>query len=176
METSRIRKLLAKYYDGQTSEEEESELARLFASGDVPDDMAEERLFFVHLHGSNDTSGVPYGFEERLEDMVDRLAEADSAGRSAVVPLRRRLKIVAGIAASVLFVASLGFGLLNRVDNMHKPSVDDRIALAQAQEAILKFSMTLNKGLNSMEAAGRETKAIGERMDKCLEMTKIPTK
>ena len=50
METSRIRKLLAKYYDGQTSEEEESELARLFASGDVPDDMAEERLFFVHLH------------------------------------------------------------------------------------------------------------------------------
>lgn len=176
METSRIRKLLAKYYDGQTSEEEECELARLFASGDVPDDMAEERLFFVHLHGSNDTSGVPYGFEERLEDMVDRLAEADGAGRSAVVPLRRRLKIVAGIAASVLFVASLGFGLLNRVDNMHTPSVDDRIALAQAQEAILKFSMTLNKGLNSMEAAGRETKAIGERMDKCLEMTKIPTK
>ena len=168
METSRIRKLLAKYYDGQTSEEEERELARLFASGDVPDDMAEERLFFVHLHGSNDTSGVPYGFEERLEDMVDRLAEADGAGRSAVVPLRRRLKIVAGIAASVL--------LLNRVDNMHTPSVDDRIALAQAQEAILKFSMTLNKGLNSMEAAGRETKAIGERMDKCLEMTKIPTK
>ena len=108
--------------------------------------------------------------------MVDRLAEADGAGRSAVVPLRRRLKIVAGIAASVLFVASLGFGLLNRVDNMHTPSVDDRIALAQAQEAILKFSMTLNKGLNSMEAAGRETKAIGERMDKCLEMTKIPTK
>lgn len=176
METSRIRKLLAKYYDGQTSEEEESELARLFASGYVSDDMAEERLFFVHLHGSNDTSGVPYGFEERLEDMVDRLAEADGAGRSAVVPLRRRLKIVAGIAASVLFVASLGFGLLNRVDNMHTPSVDDRIALAQAQEAILKFSMTLNKGLNSMEAAGRETKEIGERMDKCLEMTKIPTK
>ena len=176
METSRIRKLLAKYYDGQTSEEEESELARLFASGDVPDDMAEERLFFVHLHGSNDTSGVPYGFEERLEDMVDRLAEADGAGRSAVVPLRRRLKIVAGIAASGLFVASRGFGLLNRVDNMHTPSVDDRIALAQAQEAILKFSMTLNKGLNSMEAAGRETKEIGERMDKCLEMTKIPTK
>ena len=139
METSRIRKLLARYYDGQTSEEEESELARLFASGDVPDDMAEERLFFVHLHGSNDTSGVPYGFEERLEDMVDCLAEADGAGRSAVVPLRRRLKIVAGIAASVLFVASLGFGLLNRVDNMHTPSVDDRIALAQAQEAILKF-------------------------------------
>lgn len=175
METSRIGKLLAKYYDGQTTEEEELELERYFASGDVPAGMEDERLFFMHLHGGNAGRGVPEGFDRRLETMIDGLASADTyRSRNAVTP-RYRLRAVAGIAASVLLVASLGFGLLDRASREPTVTADDRAALAQAQEAILKFSTTLNKGLVSMEQAGRETRAIGERMNKCLKMTKIPS-
>lgn len=173
MEPSEIKRLLSKYYDGLTSEEEERTLERFFRNEDVPAELKDEQAFFTRLHSLNATAGVPEGFDERLDRLIDGLAAGESRPVAKTVPLRRRLRYVAGIAASVMLVASVGFGLINRADSADIVHADDRIALAQAQQAILDFSLTLNKGLDQMETASRETAAISEKINKSFVKAKI---
>lgn len=173
MESSEIKRLLSKYYDGLTSEEEERTLECFFRSEDVPAELKDEQEFFTRLHSLNATAGVPEGFDRRLGEMIDGLAADVSDRPAAVVPLRRMLRHVAGIAAGVLLVASVGFGLISRADRTGMAGQDDQVVIAQAQQAILDFSLTLNKGLDQMETASLETAAIGEKINKSFVKAKI---
>lgn len=69
MNANEIRKLLDRYYDGQTTEAEEEELKRFFDGNGVPAEMAEEQAFFKRLQ--TPVPPVPEGLEQRISRQID---------------------------------------------------------------------------------------------------------
>ena len=64
MNANEIRKLLDRYYDGQTTEAEEEELKRFFDGNGVPAEMAEEQALFKRLQ--TPVPPVREGLEQRF--------------------------------------------------------------------------------------------------------------
>lgn len=169
MATNEIKELLARYYDGLTTEEEEARLAQLLDDGDAPGSLKAEQRFFTALHAVRSTGEKPEGLDRRLEAQIDRWSgEADGTARHPTLRPAMRLRQACGIAASVLAVATLGTYLHGRTSI----TPDEQAALAQARTALVEFSATLNKGFDQMEAAQEKTAELNRKLSKCMEMTK----
>lgn len=150
MATNEIKELLARYYDGLTTEEEEARLAQLLDDNGVPGSLKAEQRFFTALHAVRSTGEKPDALDRRLEAQIDQWSgEADCTARRPTLRLAMRLRQACGIAASVLAVAMLGTYLHGRTSI----TPDEQAALAQARTALVEFSATLNKGFDQMAAA-----------------------
>lgn len=168
MATKDIEKLLERYYDGLTSEEEEARIAGFFRDGDVPDSLKAEQDFFMTLHGCK-TTPLAERLDRKLGTQIDAWSKkADSTGRHTARRITMKLRHACGIAASILVVASFGAYLHNRTSI----TPEEQAALAQAQMAIVKFSATLNKGLDQMAYAQQKTEDLNRKINKCMELSK----
>ena len=161
METNDIKRLLARYYDGLTSEEEETMLFDALNSGDIPGELKVESEFFTALHSVNAAAQQPVALGQRLEAMLDR--------QQAVVlrkPKRTaaRLCRICSMAASIAAVVVLGAYLHSRT----AVTPQEEATLAQAQTALVKFSSALNEGLGQMENASEKAQDISESINKCI--------
>lgn len=164
MATKDIEKLLERYYDGLTSEGEEARIAGFFTDGDVPDSLKAEQDFFMALHAGKAAGRL----DSRLNAQIDAWSKkSGGAGRHTARRIKMKLRHVCGIAASVLVVASLGMYLHNRTSI----TPEEQAALAQAQMAIVKFSATLNKGLDQMAYAQQKTEDLSRKINKCMELS-----
>ena len=95
-----IDELLNRYFEGETSSEEERELRAFFTSGNVPDRLAVYTPMFAYL-------------EE--ESRKERQLDAEKVEEKKTFTLRSVLYLVSGIAASFLLLLGLNH-LLNPVD------------------------------------------------------------
>ena len=173
MATHEIKELLARYYDGLTTEEEEARLAQLLDDGDAPGSLKAEQRFFTAMHAVRSTGEKPDGLDRRLEAQIDKWSgKADGTARRPTLRPAMRLRQACGIAASVLAVAMLGTYLHGRTSI----PPEEEAALAQARMALVEFSATLNKGFDQMEAAQEKTAELNRKLSKCMEMTKTDVK
>lgn len=62
---------MERYYDGQTSEDEEARITEFFRDGDVPDSLKVEQDFFMTLHGCKATPSA-----ERLDRKLNAQIDA----------------------------------------------------------------------------------------------------
>lgn len=171
METDKIKRLLERYYDGRTSEEEDEKLLQLFMQEELPPDMNADKEFFLQLHNCKHSDGeMPQDLEQRLGKMIDLW---DCGVRQRNTRKRNRsikLRMTAGIAASILILASAGIYMHTAKNNADNTEVNQE-TYAQAQNAILKFSTTLNKGLEQVEAANKKAENIGKIINKTIDTT-----
>lgn len=140
MNTHEIKALLNRFYDGQTSEDEERALQRYFESDEVAPELLEEKNFFNQLF-------VPGGLEERLSSHIDRLARSEQTVRHA------RFRWIAGIAASILLLIGVGIYFGN---NRSEPFYQDTYsspeeAYPTAERAISLLAHNVNKGFKHVE-------------------------
>lgn len=97
MDSNRINELLKKYWDCETSLEEEEELRAFFSGSQVPDQYKETAALFRYFNDSKKKSLKDVGFEEKVLQTV-------SPRKGKLVSLlRNSMRIAAGIA--VLMVA-----------------------------------------------------------------------
>jgi hypothetical protein len=160
MNINQIKQLIARYYDGQTSEAEEQKLHDYFSSSDVADELKEERDFFRQTWGD---IPAPDGLEDRLSRQIDiwDKVEKSATQRTHTASLR----LIAGIAASFLILLSTGLYLCQRHSARNLAEEQNHIympeetynnpkdAYAETQRALTKFSETLNKGLEDVNKA-----------------------
>lgn len=152
MDTDKIRQLLDRYYDGQTSECEEQVLKDYFLQDDVPPQWATDQRLFRQLYGA-DMPAID-GLEQRLSRQIDgwNRVEKTANRRTRTIGLRW----IAGIAASLLLLFAIGL-LVDRQQKQAQYAVqqdtfdDPRDAYAETQKALMKFSESINKGLNKVE-------------------------
>lgn len=148
---NKLSVLLSHFYEAQTSEQEEERLKQMIADSSASDEelTAEEKDFFSQMF-------PPEGFEQRMAEHIDSLTK-ERKRKARIVDMRRG-KWIAGIAASVAIVVSVGL-YLNRQDSesIYTDTYNSpEEAYQETKYALSMFSNTLNKGYAKLEEINRE--------------------
>lgn len=150
MDKARIDDLLKKYWDCQTSVQEEKELQIFFSEREVPEEYRQYIPFFSFVRDEQEVK-LSEGFEERLQAALSPQMKERYVTIRIFRPLLR-------IAVSVLLVIAVGvsFYFISRQDN--RPQFvetfqDPDTAMQHAALALEKLSFALQKS----EMASRET-------------------
>ena len=108
-----IDELLNRYFEGETSSEEERELRAFFTSGNVPDRLAVYTPMFAYLERKENGTSVPVLIP--IDEDILFMLDAEKVEEKKTFTLRSVLYLVSGIAASFLLLLGLNH-LLNPVD------------------------------------------------------------
>lgn len=114
-----LNEILNRYFEGETSVEEERQLRAFFTSGDVPQEYVAYRPLFAYFDAESKKAGkTDADNEEALYDegLLDGIPTPEEIRHTDRTPRRRLWYAVAGIAASVMLIAG-SYRLLNPVDS-----------------------------------------------------------
>jgi len=159
MGVNEVKALLDKYFAGNSSLQEERLLQEYFSGSHVDVSLMEEKAFFL---AASDMQHLPETTEKEKRHLQDKLSHVidgwNMVEKTSVRSVRRvDLHWIAGIAASLLFLFSFGYYLNNHQQEtsvaMQDTYTDPRDAAAEAQKALMKFSVDLNKGLDKVSEA-----------------------
>lgn len=153
-----IERLLERFYNAETSEQEEQELKDFFRHGEVPPHLLPEKEMFLQLQASD----APEGMEERLGNLIDQweLSEQKTQKKRRIF----HLQWIGSIAASLLLVIgiSLHFHEPQRKDTCATPEE----AYAHAEKALVMFSEALNKGIRPIQNMEKTNENIRKQINK----------
>jgi hypothetical protein len=155
MDSKKIEELLQKYWDCETSLEEEQQLQEYFRQGNVPEHMKETGALFQYF-GQQKKKSVQGQFDTQV------LAKIKPKGKVTNL-VQISLRIAAGIAvvvAAVFFVRQE----IRKNDEvaMEDTFEDPQKALEETKKALLMIS----KGFGSAEQQAKKINMINEAQDK----------
>jgi hypothetical protein len=149
MKAEEIKRLLERYYDAETSEEEELILKEYFRGKNVPEIFAEEKAVFDY-YDSLSAAGEPSpGFEQKIIDSISDSGPEVNFNRS-----KRTFLTLSGIAAGLLILAGSYFFLLRNGQPKDTFS-DPKIAYAETMKILTNVSVKLNKGTQALSTIGK---------------------
>ncbi|MBM6992281.1 MAG: hypothetical protein I3J02_03310 [Prevotella sp.] len=152
MTTEEIRQKLERFYDAETTRDEEEQLKSFFQSDAVPEDLKADQQLFCQLFAPE--ASVPEGLEDRLSHDIEmwNTVEKTTNRKARTVSLRW----IAGMAASLLVLLSLGTWFNHRQTttssfaSKQETYDNPKDAAGETARALTKFSMALNKGIDKM--------------------------
>lgn len=150
MKPVEIIQLLTKYYDGNSTIEEERLLKEYFGGTGVSEELVEEQKIFRSFSEISD-KGIPEpsaDFELRIFDAIDREEK-----RSLIPPRRRFFVMMSGAAALLLMLAAAYFFFERRPDNRDTYS-DPEVAYAEAMKILYSVSSRMNEGTRALGQLG----------------------
>ena len=163
MTTKEIEAILAKYYDGNSTLQEEHQLKEFFLRTDIPEHLLEHKPIFGFHQEERDvvtSEAFETAFEEKLR-------------QGKVVSLinrRRKITYALSIAASIVLVAGL---IITFQLGMFAPSQpfgtisDPDLAYVEARNALFAVSEKFNSGID--QASQLETFQTGMEKARQLE-------
>ncbi len=166
MDNQVTRQLLDKYFEGETSLQEERQLRQAFQQEGLPEDLQPFQPLFRYLQHEQQDAGLSEGFEERL------LQQLEPEPPSATVRRMQPYRWVLRIAAAVLL--ALGVYGVCQLTAEEKPAVagidwskyevqEPEEAFRLTQAALLKASSELNQGTSvAAKEFDSKLKRVGE--------------
>ncbi|HZV46857.1 MAG TPA: hypothetical protein VFG06_05875 [Thermodesulfovibrionales bacterium] len=165
MKPEEIKKLLERYYNAESTEEEELILARYFREEDIPAYLLDDKEIFGYY---SDSADIPEPSSDFKEKIIIALDESEQAYRPVT---RRKLYIsLAGIAAGLLILTGSYFFFLYHTEPPDTFS-DPEIAYAETMKILYDVSARLNRGTQALEPIGK----MQEVTDKSLKTINKPT-
>ncbi len=174
MDINQVKLLLTKYFDGETTLEEEKMLQGYFSDETVPDELITYRQQFMLLTSSARTEHDTGQLDLRISEMIDHL--------DAAVPKQGRSKSMYQYLAAASIVLMLGVsGILiyqARSSAVTDTYADPKIAYQEAQRALMYVSQKMNKGIDPLSNvskinAGTEQLKALEKMDESMGMLNL---
>ncbi len=159
MDVNDVKALLDKYFAGDSSLQEEQQLQEYFSGTHVDASLMEEKVFFLATYDMQRLPETDEKVEQQLRGKLSHLIDGwNMVEKTSVRSVRRvDLRWIAGIAASLAILFSFGYFLNNHQREtsvaMHDTYTDPRDAAVEAQKALMKFSVDLNKGLDKVNEA-----------------------
>ena len=155
MDYGRIEKLLQKYWNSETTIEEEEELRLFFIKGgeEMPEHLSRYASLFV-FQQTEKKMGLTDSFDEKILRQIER-----GQGRS-------RMWLTLGRRLAAVFVLFIGMGLLYRhMDRIQKPEPADTYqnpaeALAQVEKTLMLVSDKMMQGQKKAERNIEKTEAL----------------
>ncbi len=166
METEQVKKLIEKFYSGETSLEEEKQLRKYFLSGTVADEFPAEKEYFLAMAGYQEEEKPSSSFAVKLESLVD---DHFSGTKPKIRHLKPVLAWSLSAAASLLLLAGAYFAWM-------KPSVKDtysdpQTAYMETRSVLLFVSQQLNQGTGELTRL-ENIRRPAEEMAKIQQATK----
>ncbi|MEL5895373.1 hypothetical protein AAE250_17975 [Bacteroides sp. GD17] len=155
MKVEEIERLLAAFYEGNTNEQEEELLKEAFRTEEVPQHLQKDRKIFLSFFCQEMVVDVLAGLEDRLSRMIDEQAEEEQRffhrNKS-----KRNWRWIGGIAATVLLLLGIGYGVTGIGRDMCPPTPQDTFSDPEAaykvlQATLMEVSTNLNKGVEQVE-------------------------
>jgi hypothetical protein len=159
MNEEELNRLIEKYYNGDSTEEEEDVLRNYFRQSDIPEGYETEKEIFSFYTESVDYIAPSVDFEARI------LAGIDSSGRKkGLQNFKKYILPLMSTAAGLLILAGSYFFFV------HKPQPldtfkDPQIAYAETIKILRDVSVKLNRGSQVLEPVGK----INEMTKKSIE-------
>ncbi len=156
MDSKKLEELLQKYWDCETSLEEEKHLHEYFRSEHVPDQWKETAALF-HYFWQQKNTGVNTQFDKTV------LAQLKKPAGKVTNLVQTSLKIAAGVAVLVAAVFFVRQEIRNNDAVAMEDTFDDpKKALEETKKALLMIS----KGFGRAEQQAKKINLINEAQDK----------
>jgi len=149
MKEEKLKQLLDRYYDGNTSAEEEKELKDYFSGTDIFPGYEAEKEIFTHYANAEKAAISSIGFESGIIKAVDGL---ETSQRLRII--RKRYITFLSAAATILFLVGSWFIFFNETEPADSFS-DPRIAYAETMKILNDVSVKLNKGKMALQPIGK---------------------
>ena len=149
MDIKELRKLLQKYYNGETTLKEEDTLKKYFVDNpDIDEEFRAEKEQFIMFEKAEKQDVPIEDFEKKLEILIDN--------QKVKYPVFKRNKIwiqITAVAASVLII----FGVYNSIKYFtgkpeYKDTIEDpQLAYEETKKTLLYISEKLHYGTRELE-------------------------
>ena len=149
MSEKELKRLIEKYYEGISTDEDERALRAYFSGNTVyPGFEAEKEIFSMYL----DSSTVPEpstGFEASIMKAIDNQPYQSRYGR-----IRSLLLPLMSAAAGLLILAGSWFFFIHKSEQ-EDTFTDPQIAYAETMKVLMEVSSQLNHGTRSLQPVGK---------------------
>ncbi len=146
MNFRQIEKLLERYFNGETSLEEEKILKDFFKGGNIPPHLLSLKKQFEYFADEQKNNYLDERFDHKVLDQITQNEKSNT--RSIKL---RRLYTYSSIAASIIIVLSIFFKFDPFSKKMDDTFNDPQIAYEETKKALLFVSKVLNKGISPVE-------------------------
>ncbi len=164
METKYIEILLDKFYAGESTVEEEKQIAELLFRDNLPKKFMPDREVFEALNKNN--VNVPANSAREIESLIDSFAEKTSTQKNKI----RNLKYWSvGIAASLALIFAINmFQKSNQTEGTLLVDTYENSdeAYKTTMEALQLFSENFSKGTETVEKANTKLQKTQEIINK----------
>ena len=149
MNEEELKRLIEKYYNGNSTEEEEGILKDYFRRGNIPEGYEAEKLIFSYYTESSEIPEPSIDFEARI------MAGIDTSGRnSSSQKMMRYLLPVLSAAAGLLILVGSYFFLVKKAET-GDTFTDPQIAYAETIKILRNVSSQLNRGAQVLEPVAK---------------------
>jgi hypothetical protein len=148
MKKEELNGLLEKYYNGESTAEDEKLLRAFFSGSNIPEGYEAEKALFGYFMDNADVPETSPDFESRIMKGVD-----ESSHRSRMVVITRL-----GIAAGILIIIGLWFFFSA---NRHPADTfnDPELAYAETMKVLVKISEQMNHTQAALEPVTKMNEA-----------------
>ena len=155
-----IEELLEKYYNGDTTLDEERKLHWYFQTHDIPMHLKPDAELFRSNYKRSTEEASPE-LSEKLAKLID---EQDK--KSRFILTTRSLRWISGIAASIIILLSLWIGF-GRDSFFNRPKFadtydDPKIAYQETRKALLLVSEKLNSGTKDLQVLNKYSQSMNK--------------
>jgi len=164
-----IRKLLDRFYLGDTTLEEERRLEEYFTSANVPEELIPDRDLFRSMDSGNDAIHVPVDLDQKI------LAGIDREERKMTRTRRISVFSLSGLAAGLLVVIALYTGYFNKVNSrvaMQDTYENPQEAYEEAKRTLAYVSAKLNEGTSELKHVQQASKAAADPLKSLSKINK----
>lgn len=169
MNKEELDHLIEKYYNGETSCEEEALLRAYFSNDNLPVEYKPEKELFCYFMENAIIPEPDSGFEERINNAIknEDFRKINSDRFSVFMPYM-------SIAAGILVIISLWFFIVRRNETVDTFD-DPRLAYAETMRVLLDVSSRMNEGTKNLKPVLRFNQGVKsgtEILNKPSEMIK----
>ena len=159
MNAEELNRLLEKYYNGETTVEEEVALKEYFTGNDIPEGYETEKMIFGYYSGTVLIPEPAHGFEARILEGIDK---AHRKSRNEAV--RKSFFPYLSAAAGLLILFGSYFFFIHRnepIDTFSNPE----IAYSETVKILFDVSAKLNQGTRTLKPVGKITEMTSKSFD-----------
>lgn len=168
-----IRKLLDRFYTGETTLEEEQILQDFFNSPSIPEELMPDRDLFRSLETASESVPVPEDLNLKILDAID------DQEKKAVRTRRISIYSLSGLAAGLLVVIALYVGYFREdgsgrlaSNQMTDTYEDPQEAYEEARRTLAYVSAKLNSGTSELTHVKKASQAASDPLKSLSKINK----
>ena len=170
---SEIRKILDRFYAGETTLEEEKRLQEYFSSTRIPEELIPDRDLFRSLGNAADSVVIPEGLNQKI------LAVIGEQEKKVIRTRRISVFSLSGLAAGLLVVIALYVGYFRGSEGRRLASnqmtdtyTDPQDAYEEAKRTLAYVSNKLSTGTTELERVAQVSKTSTEPLKSLSKINK----